>query len=79
MDFYYEKIIGKRVVKGSMIGSIKETQDMMDVCGKHNITCDVEVVRGDSDSINQALHRLAKNDVKYRFVIDIAAGFSSKL
>lgn len=54
-----------------MIGSIKETQDMMDVCGKHNITCDVEVVS--TDNINQALDRLARNDVKYRFVIDIAA------
>ncbi|KAG6435316.1 hypothetical protein SASPL_100187 [Salvia splendens] len=71
-------IFGKRVVKGSMIGSIKETQDMMDLCGKHNITCDVEVVG--SDRINEAFDRLAKNDVKYRFVIDIADGFSpSKL
>lgn len=52
---------------------------MMDVCGEHNITCDVEVVSGNTDSINQALDRLARNDVKYRFVIDIAAGSSSKL
>ncbi|KAL0351726.1 UNVERIFIED_CONTAM: putative cinnamyl alcohol dehydrogenase 6 [Sesamum calycinum] len=69
-------IFGKRVVKGSMIGSIKETQEMMDVCGKHNISCDIEIVR--TSEINEALHRLAKNDVKYRFVIDIA-GKSSKL
>ncbi|KAH6759272.1 cinnamyl alcohol dehydrogenase 9 [Perilla frutescens var. frutescens] len=69
-------IFGKRVVKGSIIGSIEETQDMMDVCGKHNITCDIEVVS--TNRINEALDRLAKNDVKYRFVIDIA-GFSSKL
>ncbi|KAK4390829.1 putative cinnamyl alcohol dehydrogenase 6 [Sesamum angolense] len=69
-------IFGKRVVKGSMIGSIKETQEMMDVCGKHNISCDIEVVR--TSEINEALHRLAKNDVKYRFVIDIA-GKSSNL
>ncbi|KAL6506686.1 putative cinnamyl alcohol dehydrogenase 6 [Orobanche hederae] len=68
-------IFGKRVVKGSMIGSIKETQDMMDACGKHNITCDIEVVT--TNEINEALDRLAKNDVKYRFVIDIA-GESSK-
>lgn len=59
-----------------MIGSIKETQDMMDVCGEHNIACDIEVVS--TDKINEALDRLAKNDVKYRFVIDIA-GESSKL
>ncbi|XP_022844275.1 probable cinnamyl alcohol dehydrogenase 6 [Olea europaea var. sylvestris] len=69
-------IFGKRVVKGSMIGSIEETQEMMDVCGKHNITCDVEMVS--TDQINEALDRLAKNDVKYRFVIDIA-GKSSNL
>ncbi|KAL0314540.1 UNVERIFIED_CONTAM: putative cinnamyl alcohol dehydrogenase 6 [Sesamum angustifolium] len=62
--------------EGSMIGSIKETQEMMDVCGKHNISCDIEVVR--TSEINEALHRLAKNDVKYRFVIDIA-GKSSNL
>ncbi|KAK4486829.1 hypothetical protein RD792_006581 [Penstemon davidsonii] len=63
-------INGKRVVKGSMIGSIKETQDMMDVCRKHNITCDIEIVR--TENINKALYRLIKNDVKYRFVLDIA-------
>lgn len=66
---------GKRVVKGSMIGSIKETQEMMDLCGKNNITCDIEVVQ--TDEINEALERLAKNDVKYRFVIDIAGKSSS--
>ncbi|XP_073140158.1 probable cinnamyl alcohol dehydrogenase 6 [Henckelia pumila] len=69
-------IFAKRVVKGSMIGSIKETQEMMDICAKHNITCDIEVVT--TQKINEALARLAKNDVKYRFVIDIA-GESSKL
>ncbi|KAL2522215.1 putative cinnamyl alcohol dehydrogenase 9 [Forsythia ovata] len=68
-------IFGKRVVKGSMIGGIKETQDMMDVCGKHNITCDIEVIS--TDQINEALGRLAKNDVKYRFVIDIAGKSSN--
>ncbi|KAK4486828.1 hypothetical protein RD792_006580 [Penstemon davidsonii] len=69
-------IVGKRVVKGSMIGSIKETQDMMDVCGKNNITCDIEIVS--TDNINEALDRLVRNDVKYRFVLDIA-GESSKV
>ncbi|KAH6799902.1 cinnamyl alcohol dehydrogenase 9 [Perilla frutescens var. hirtella] len=68
-------ILGKRAVKGSMIGSIEETQDMMDVCGKHNITCDIEVVS--TNKINEAFDRLAKNDIKYRFVIDIAAKSSS--
>ncbi|KAL3840187.1 hypothetical protein ACJIZ3_024778 [Penstemon smallii] len=63
-------IFGKRAVKGSIIGGIKETQDMMDVCGKYNITCDIEVVN--ISQINEALDRLGKNDVKYRFVIDVA-------
>ncbi|KAF9618486.1 hypothetical protein IFM89_001887 [Coptis chinensis] len=63
-------IFGKRAVKGSMTGGMKETQEMMDLCGKHNITCDVEVVS--PDKINEAMGRLAKNDVRYRFVIDIA-------
>nr|GMD04123.1 probable cinnamyl alcohol dehydrogenase 6 [Ipomoea batatas] len=64
-------IFGKRSVKGSMTGSMKETQEMIDFCGKHNILCDVEMVK--TNEINEALDRLAKNDVKYRFVIDIAA------
>lgn len=63
-------IFGKRVVKGSMTGGMRETQEMMDICGKHNITCDIELVS--IDQINEALDRLAKNDVRYRFVIDIA-------
>ncbi|KAJ9675088.1 hypothetical protein PVL29_024153 [Vitis rotundifolia] len=69
-------IFGKRTVKGSMTGGMNETQEMMDVCGKHNITCDIEVVK--PDQINEALERLANNDVRYRFVIDIA-GQSSNL
>lgn len=76
---YYNKFkndsTGKRVVKGSMIGSIEETQEMMDLCGKHNITCDIEMVS--TNNINEALDRLAKNDVKYRFVIDIASKSSN--
>ncbi|XAR61624.1 hypothetical protein NMG60_11016092 [Bertholletia excelsa] len=68
-------IFGKRVVKGSIIGSIKETQEMMDLCGKYNIVCDIEKIK--PDQINEALDRLAKNDVKYRFVIDIAGTSSS--
>lgn len=63
-------IFGKRVVKGSMTGGMSDTQEMMNVCGKHGITCDIELVS--SCQINEALHRLAKNDVRYRFVIDIA-------
>lgn len=61
---------GKRSVKGGIIGGIKETQEMLDVCGKYNITSDIELIK--PDKINEALERLAKNDVRYRFVIDIA-------
>ncbi|KAJ8772575.1 hypothetical protein K2173_027752 [Erythroxylum novogranatense] len=69
-------IFGKRTIKGSIIGGIKETQEMLDLCGKHEITCDIEVVK--PEEINQSMDRLARNDVRYRFVIDIA-GNSSKL
>ncbi|XP_074568735.1 putative cinnamyl alcohol dehydrogenase 6 [Curcuma longa] len=64
-------IFGKRTVSGSIIGSIKETQEMLDLCGKYNITCEIELVT--PDYINKALDRLAKNDVRYRFVLDVAS------
>ncbi|KAJ9546170.1 hypothetical protein OSB04_025877 [Centaurea solstitialis] len=60
----------KSVVKGSMIGGVKETQEMLDFCGEHNITCDIETFT--SDKINEALTRLANNDVKYRFGSDLS-------
>nr|CAB3484135.1 unnamed protein product [Digitaria exilis] len=62
--------LGKRTISGSITGSMKETQEMLDLCGKHNITCDIELVN--TDGINEALARLARNDVRYRFVINIA-------
>jgi uncharacterized zinc-type alcohol dehydrogenase-like protein len=58
----------RRSISGSMIGGIKETQEMLDFCGKHNIVSEVEVV--DPDYINQAYERTVASDVKYRFVID---------
>ena len=64
-------ILRRRQVAGSVIGGIKETQEMLDFCGKHNITCDVEVIN--ADYINEAYTRMLKSDVKYRFVIDIAS------
>ena len=54
---------------GSMIGGIRETQEMLDFCAEHNITADVELIR--IEQINEAYERLLKSDVKYRFVIDI--------
>ncbi|XP_041021695.1 probable cinnamyl alcohol dehydrogenase 6 [Juglans microcarpa x Juglans regia] len=70
-------LFGKRTVKGSVIGGMTDTQEMMDVCGKQNITCDIELIT--PDQINEAMERLAKNDVRYRFVIDIATDSSNKL
>jgi alcohol dehydrogenase (NADP+) len=64
-------LFGRKKVAGSLIGGIRETQEMLDFCGKHNVTADVEVIA--LDEINQAYDRLVKNDVKYRFVIDLAS------
>ena len=69
-------IFGKRTVSGSMTGGMKETQEMMDLCGEHGITADIELVS--TDGINDALARLARNDVRYRFVVDVA-GSGSRL
>ena len=63
-------IMGRRSVAGSIIGGIKETQELLDFCGEHNITADVEII--DMASINDAYERMLKSDVKYRFVIDMA-------
>ncbi len=64
-------IMKRKQVAGSVIGGIAETQEMLDFCGQHNITCDVEVIN--ADYINIAYDRMLKSDVKYRFVIDIAS------
>ena len=64
-------IMGRRSFSGSPIGGIAETQEMLDFCGKHNITADVEVIP--VQKINEAYERLLKSDVKYRFSIDMAS------
>jgi alcohol dehydrogenase (NADP+) len=64
-------IFARRSLSGSLIGSIAETQEMLDFCGKHNITADVEVIP--IQKINEAYDRLLKADVKYRFSIDMAS------
>lgn len=61
----------RRSLAGSTIGSIAETQEMLDFCGKHNITSDIELIN--MQDINHAYERLLKGDVKYRFVIDMAS------
>ncbi|KAK6923862.1 Alcohol dehydrogenase, N-terminal [Dillenia turbinata] len=63
-------IMGRKMVAGSITGGLKEMQEMMDFAAKHNITTDIEVIP--MDYINTAMERLAKGDVRYRFVIDIA-------
>ena len=62
-------IMGRKRVAGSLIGGIKETQEMLDFCGEHNIVSDVEMI--DMDTINTAYERVTNSDVKYRFVIDM--------
>lgn len=64
-------IMGRRSLSGSPIGSLAETQEMLDFCGEHNITADVEVIP--MQKINEAFDRLSKSDVKYRFSIDMAS------
>lgn len=59
----------RRSITGSMIGGIKETQEMLDYCAEHNIVSDVELIN--MQDINQAYERLLKSDVRYRFVIDL--------
>ncbi len=64
-------IFGNRSVSGSNIGGIPQTQEMLDFCGVHNITADVEVIP--IQKVNEAYERLLKSDVKYRFSIDMAS------
>lgn len=69
-QIHASELIFKRLsLAGSLIGGIKETQEMLDFCGTHNITCEVEKIK--MSDVNEAMERLAKSDVKYRFVIDI--------
>jgi len=66
------KLISKRrSIAGSMIGGIRETQEMLDYCAEHNIVSDVEVIK--MNYINEAFERVLKSDVRYRFVIDMAS------
>jgi uncharacterized zinc-type alcohol dehydrogenase-like protein len=62
-------IMGRKSLAGSLIGGIRETQEMLDFCGEHNIVSDIEMI--DMQNINEAYDRVTSNDVKYRFVIDM--------
>jgi uncharacterized zinc-type alcohol dehydrogenase-like protein len=67
----FSLIMRRRSLSGSAIGGVAETQEMLDFCGKHNITADVEVIP--IQKVNEAYERLLKSDVKYRFSIDMAS------
>lgn len=67
---YGPLIFGRKFIGGSLIGGIAETQQMMDFCGRHGITCEVETIS--ADKIDEAFERTTKADVKFRFVIDTA-------
>lgn len=62
---------GRRSLAGSMIGSIKETQEMLDFCGEHDIVADIEIIN--IQDVNEAFDRVVASDVRYRFVIDMAS------
>jgi uncharacterized zinc-type alcohol dehydrogenase-like protein len=65
----FNLIMKRRRIAGSLIGGIAETQEMLDFCGQHGITSDIELIP--MQQINQAFERMLKSDVKYRFVVDI--------
>lgn len=67
----FNLIFKRRHLAGSLIGGIKETQEMLDFCAEHGIVCDIELIP--IQGINQAYERMLKSDVKYRFVIDMAS------
>ena len=67
----FELVKNRRSIIGSMIGGTVETQEMLDFCAANNIVADVEVIP--MQYINEAYERMLKNDVKYRFVIDMAS------
>ena len=66
----FNLIMKRRRLAGSLIGGIKETQEMLDFCAQHKIVSDIEVIR--MDEIETAYERMLKGDVKYRFVIDMS-------
>ncbi|MBM9503147.1 NAD(P)-dependent alcohol dehydrogenase [Actinacidiphila acididurans] len=67
----FSLVMGRKTLAGSLIGGIKETQEMLDFCAEHGFGADIEVIR--ADRINEAYDRVVASDVRYRFVIDIAS------
>ncbi|MDF1762699.1 MAG: NAD(P)-dependent alcohol dehydrogenase [Oleibacter sp.] len=64
-------IFGRKALAGSLIGGIKETQEMLDFCGEHNVVSEIETIK--MEEINNAFVRMKDNDVRYRFVIDMSS------
>jgi uncharacterized zinc-type alcohol dehydrogenase-like protein len=64
-------IMKRRRLVGSLIGGIRETQEMLDFCAAHGVASDIELIR--ADQVNEAYERMIKGDVRYRFVIDCAS------
>ena len=67
----FNLVFKRRAIAGSLIGGIPETQEMLDFCAKHGITSEIEMIK--MQDIETAYARMLKNDVKYRFVIDMAS------
>ncbi len=67
----FSLLFRRRRLAGSLIGGIRETQEMLDFCAEHGITADIELIR--VEQVNEAYERMLKSDVKYRFVVDIAS------
>jgi uncharacterized zinc-type alcohol dehydrogenase-like protein len=67
----FNLVFRRRRLAGSLIGGIKETQEMLDFCAEHNIVSDIEMIP--MQKINEAYERMLRSDVKYRFVIDMAS------
>jgi uncharacterized zinc-type alcohol dehydrogenase-like protein len=64
-------VFGRKRIAGSLIGGLKETQEMLDFCGEHGITAKIEAIS--MQEINSGWDRMVKGDVKYRFVVDMAS------
>ncbi|HET8902328.1 MAG TPA: zinc-binding dehydrogenase, partial [Holophagaceae bacterium] len=62
-------IFGRKILAGSLIGGIQETQEMLDFCAEHGIVSDIELIP--VAKVNEAFERMLKNDVRYRFVLDL--------
>ncbi|KAJ3698516.1 hypothetical protein LUZ61_002221 [Rhynchospora tenuis] len=73
----FSLVFGGKMLAGSCIGGLKDTQEMIDFAGKHNLTADIELIS--ADYVNKAIERLIKADVRYRFVIDIANTLKSNI